>query len=214
MNIQDLNGLDKDQLYKLGRSLVDKLDKRRVNLRKAYDKDPASVSTYGLQRLEEGIPRPTKKAHINTIKAQVLNLAKIADMKTTTVRGGKEQQTRMFRTVANVPLTGRLNKDQRQKVEYYRDQMRQNQALLSDYWTAYEHFRTLNEANFRYDPEKTLEAYRELYDQMSQNGAPSYTQLYNGVRAAVFQRNADINRQNQAMQLGRLRNQFIAPDEE
>lgn len=199
MSPQDLNSLTNEELYNRAKSYRDLLMKRKKTLRNAYDRAPQDISPYALNKLEEGIPLVSKKMGRATLKASLLRLSDLKNMTTATVRGAKKRQNEMLRTIANVPTTGRLNKQDQQKVNDLRDQVaaasRANRDLVSEFWQGYEHFKQ-NVAYKGYDTARTLNEYQNTYNAITASGTPSLDALRQAIEqytTAQYEEEAEKN---------------------
>ena len=143
--MNNLSQLSKQELYKKAKSLKDLLEKRKKRLNQAIADKPEQYSPFGMNVFEkEGIPKVSTKMTRNELLANANYLQKLADTKTTTLKGAKETQQKQIRIMNNLPVEGRLNKKQKQTYNEAVQVIKDNPNYMSEFWTAFNYYQNDN----------------------------------------------------------------------
>lgn len=167
----DLSNWTDKELIEYGRAGRNLLMKRRKRLEEAISKNPGRYSTHGLKELQDdGIPMISSKMGRNTLKANVMRIEELKNMKTTTARGAKRHQNEQIRLMLNLPIKGRLRAQEQREFNQVLDYIDSHPDVMSNYWIAFDYYKNQIMYKGYLDSKQELEEFREKFNNLIFNG--------------------------------------------
>lgn len=184
MKIRDLDNWTTEEMYKQAKAGRDLLVKRKKRLDELMDQKPGVYSPFGYKELEKGIPQVSTKMHRNTLKANLMRIEELKDMKTTTARGAKKHQEEQIRLMLNLPVTGRLKKKEKEVYDSGAEFIRQNPSAMSDFWTAFNYYQ--REVAYKgLDSDRLLDEFRPVFESSASSGYSQIEEIFANMKNII-----------------------------
>lgn len=196
-----LKGRSHASLYDEVKRERDKLRKRRERLRDAIAKEPARISKFGYNALQD-LPSVDKNATTNQLKSTLIRYSQLSEQTTSTVRGARKQNEFQLRKVLGLPESGPLNGSQRtslnegwERVEEYQET--QGVDVLDAFWNGFKRFQEENRYR-RLQSGTALEEYRDQFNNVFESNATNPADLITDIYERVQTYSRDLARGEEA----------------